>query len=107
MPCAAPIAVFDVVGEPLRIALTTPENVEYAQQLLAGEVDGHIPVGELVRGDPGPNAPWSWHVDPATLTFAEMTTEVCDGIPSMVEDGTFTYNQFCPWGAQLVAIEGL
>jgi hypothetical protein len=65
-----------------------------------------IPSGIIVRGDPGPNAPWSWHIDPATLEFADVTMELCDGLPSQIEDGTFTEDRFCPWGAKLVAIEG-
>jgi hypothetical protein len=102
-PC--PVAVLDVVGEPLRIELTSAANIDHATRLLAGEPLGSIPVGMIVRGDPGPNAPWSWHIDPATLSWAEVTIELCDGIPSQVEDGTFTIDQFCPWGARLVAID--
>jgi hypothetical protein len=59
----------------------------------------------IVRGEPGPNAPWSWHIDPATLSWAEVTIELCDGTPSLIEDGTFTLDQFCPWSARLVAID--
>ena len=53
-----------------------------------------------MRDDPGVNAPWSWHIDPATLEFADMTIEVCDGLPSYVEDGTVTSDQYCPWSAE-------
>jgi hypothetical protein len=58
-----------------------------------------------VRGDPGVNAPWTWHIDPATFSFADATTEVCDGIPSFVEDETVTSPDYCPWSAQVVAVD--
>lgn len=103
-----PVATFEVAGEETyRIELATPELVEHAQRLLAGEQVASIPLGTVVRGDPGPNAPWSWHIDPATLEFAEVTIEVCDGLPSYVEDGTVTSDQYCPWSAEIVAIDGL
>lgn len=100
-----PIAVFDVVGETFRIELLGADHVAHARALLAGGTDGVIPNGLIVRGDPGVNAPWSWHIDPASLTWADMTTEVCDGTPSMIEDGSFTFDRFCPWAAKVIAIE--
>jgi len=108
--CAAeepgsPVATFEVVGESYRIELATPELVEHAERLLAGEDVAAIPVGTVVRGDPGVNEPWSWHIDPATLEFADMTIEVCDGLPSYVEDGTVTSEQYCPWSARIVSID--
>jgi hypothetical protein len=104
-PDRNPVATFQVVDEQYKIELATPELVEHAQALLAGESVASIPNGIVVRDDPGPNAPWSWHIDPATLEFADMTIEVCDGIPSYVEDGTVTSDRFCPWSAQIVSID--
>jgi hypothetical protein len=100
-----PIAVFEVAGvEQYRIELATPELVEHAEKLLNGEAVAAIPLGTVVRDDPSVNAPWSWHIDPATLEFAAVTIEVCDGLPSYVEDGTVTSDQYCPWSAELVEI---
>ncbi|MEA2623304.1 MAG: hypothetical protein QOH61_2214 [Chloroflexota bacterium] len=102
---ANPVAVFDVGGETYRIELANADDVAHARALLAGTGDGAIPNGLLVLGTGGVNAPWSWHIDPDSLEWADMTTEVCDGIPSQIEDRTFTYERFCPWSAKLVAIE--
>jgi hypothetical protein len=104
-PDRNPVATFQVVDEQYKIELATPELVEHAQALLAGESVASIPNGIVVRDDQGPNAPWSWHIDPATLEFADMTIEVCDGLPSYVEDGTVTSDRFCPWSAQIVSID--
>lgn len=99
-----PVATFQVGDETYKIELATPELVAHAEALLAGEDVAAIPNGLVVRDDPGPNAPWSWHIDPASLEFADMTIEVCDGIPSYVEDGTVTSDRYCPWSAQIVDI---
>ncbi len=64
-----------------------------------------IPNGVVVRDDPGVNAPWSWHIDPATLEFADNTIEVCDGLPSYVEDEIVTSDRYCPWSAKIVSID--
>ena len=105
-PAAAnPRAVFDVAGEIFRIELVGAENVAHARALLAGTGDGPIPNGVLALGDGGVNAPWSWHIDPASLEWADVTMEVCDGRPTQIEDGSFRYERFCPWSAKLLRIE--
>lgn len=99
------MVTFRVVEEEYRILLTDADLIAHAQALLAGGDEGRIPSGLIVRGDPGVNAPWSWHIDPDSLEFADMTMEVCDGLPSHVEDGTLSGDRFCPWSAEVVAIE--
>jgi hypothetical protein len=106
-PSASPsgvIVTFDVEGEQYRVLITSAVLIEHAQALLAGGEEGRIPNGLIVRGEPGVNAPWSWHIDPASLEFADMTMEVCDGLPSHVEDGTLAGDRFCPWGAEVIDI---
>jgi hypothetical protein len=44
-------------------------------------------------------------MDPDDFEFAEVTTEVCDGIPSDVESGLVTSDRYCPWSAQVVAVD--
>jgi len=101
-----PVATIQVVDETFKVELATPELADHARQLLAGEPVAGIPLGTVVRDDAGVNEPWSWHIDPATLEFADMTIEVCDGLPSFVEDGTVTSEQYCPWSAQVIAVDG-
>ncbi len=104
-PPRNPVATFQVVDEQYKIELATPELVAHAEALLAGEDVASIPLGRVVRDDPGVNAPWSWHIDPATLEFADVTIEVCDGLPSYVEDETVTSPDYCPWSAKIIAID--
>lgn len=102
------VATFEVAGGPqtYRIELATAELIEHAKRLMAGEDLPSIPVGTIVRDDPSVNEPWSWHIDPASLEFAEVTIEVCDGLPEYVEDGTLTSPTYCPWLTQVVEITG-
>ncbi|NYF13960.1 hypothetical protein HDC34_002254 [Pseudoclavibacter sp. JAI123] len=106
-PLTRAVATFQVVDQSFKVELATPELVEHAQKLLDGEDVSAIPLGTVVRGDASVNEPWTWHIDPATLEFADFTTEVCDGLPEYVEDGTVTSDVYCPWSAKITAIEPL
>ncbi|MFV0432592.1 MAG: hypothetical protein ACK5LO_01215 [Leucobacter sp.] len=99
------VATFEIEGQQFKIELVTPELVQHATQLLDGEEVAAIPVGKIVRGSSSVNEPWSWHIDPATVEFADFTTEVCDGLPEFVEDGTLTSDTYCPWLAKVIAVE--
>ncbi|WP_256714191.1 hypothetical protein [Microbacterium sp. RU33B] len=101
------VATFEIEGQTFKIELDSAELVTHAKQLLAGEEVANIPVGTIVRDDPSVNEPWSWHIDPASLEFADFTTEVCDGLPEYVEDGTLTSDIYCPWLAKITAVEPL
>jgi len=101
-----PVATFEVAGvETYKIELDTPALVKHAEQLLKGEDVAAIPLGRVVRDSPGVNKPWSWHIDPKTLQFAQITIEVCDGLPSYVEDHTVTSKDYCPWSAKVIKID--
>lgn len=91
-------------AEEYRIRLTDADDIAIARKLLAGEAAPHIPNGRVVRGEPDVNVRYSWHIDPASVEFADTTTEVCDGRPSDVERGAISSDRYCPWSAKVVAI---
>lgn len=91
--------------EQYKIRLTDPEDIEIARKLLAGGEAPSIPNGVVVRGDPGVNVGYSWHIDPDRVEFADFTMEVCDGLPSDVEQVIITSERYCPWSAEVIAIE--
>lgn len=100
------IVTFLVAGrEEYKIQLTDPTDIAIAQKLLAGEEAPAIPNGIIINGDPGVNEGYSWHIDPETVEFADFTTEVCDGLPSDVEQGILTSPYYCPWSAVVIAID--
>jgi len=105
---SGPVVVTFLVAdeEEYRILLTDSADIEIARQLLAGEEAPRIPNGLVVRGDDGGvNDGYSWHIDPSDVEFADVTIEVCDGMPSDVERGLISGERFCPWTAEVVAID--
>ncbi len=92
-------------AESYKIRLTDPADIEIARKLLAAEQAPAIPNGVVVRGSADVNVGYGWHIDPASVEFADFTTEVCDGLPSDVEKGLITSDRYCPWSAKVIAIE--
>jgi hypothetical protein len=84
---------------------TDPETVRLAVDRLGGR-NRRFPIGPLLRGDGGFNAPWSWRLDPAEVRLTEVAVEVCDGTPSYVEAHLedFAASGYCPWSARIVGV---
>jgi hypothetical protein len=101
----------DTVGEFFRAWVTNTTTIEQLIALKAGTSEANIPNGRILRspGQGGHNAPYGWHLDSDDVEMAEMTIEVCDAVPSYVEENIdeFVDNvlRFCPWGARLVELE--
>jgi hypothetical protein len=106
VPTPADVAVTVRVAdsEEYRIRLTDADDIATARKLLQGEAAPGIPNGRVVRGDADVNVGYSWHIDPASVEFADTTIEVCDGRPSDVEQRAITSDRYCPWSAKVVAI---
>src|SRR5690348_9783958 len=67
--------------------LTEDAKIEEARKILRGEQKDKIHViGRLVKRPASYNPGWSYHMDPATISFFEMAIEVCDASPTYVED---------------------
>jgi hypothetical protein len=92
-------------GATWKARLTDPADIANARELLAGKEAPRIPNGKIVRGSPDVNTGWSWHLDPNDFEWADVATEVCDGNPENVEDGSLTSDRYCPWSATVVAVE--
>lgn len=92
-------------SEQFKIRLTDPTDIEVARKLFAGSEAPRIPNGIVIRGSSDINAGYSWHIDPDTVEFADVNTEVCDGLPSDVEKGLITSDRYCPWSAEVIAID--
>jgi len=92
-------------SEQYKIRLTDPTDIEIARKLLEGNEAPTIPNGVVIRGSSDVNVGYSWHLDPDSVEFVDVTTEVCDGLPSDVEKGLITSDRYCPWSAKVVAID--
>ena len=100
------IVTFRVANaEQYKIRLTDPTDIEVARKLLDGKEGPRIPNGAVIRGSADVNIGYSWHIDPDTVEFADVTTEICDGLPSDVEKGLITSDHYCPWSAKVIAID--
>lgn len=95
-------------GEQFRIMLRDEAQIAEAEALVGASAQ-KIVNGALLPGDGGFNAPWSWHMDPENVELADLTIELCDGRPSMVEADLDmwlgTVGRFCPWSSRIVARE--
>jgi hypothetical protein len=74
-------------------------KAEAASLLQSGEARWVL--GTPVRGDGGFNTGYGWHLDPATISFAEVTIEACQTAASAVDDDLdywIGFGQVCVWG---------
>ncbi len=96
----------DVQGERFVMLIKDKEVVRLAEERMAG-LNNMFPSGKLARGDGGFNRPWSWHLVPETVIMAEVSIELCDGLPSHVESEldywVDTVGRFCPWSAVIIS----
>ncbi len=105
------LATFDVGDERFRVWVTSTATIAQLYALWEGRSLAGIPIGPVRRasGKAGHNAPWSWHLDPEETSMAEVTIELCDGLPSYVEEHLEEWieaaGSYCPWGATLAALE--
>ncbi|MCH7522055.1 MAG: hypothetical protein IIB42_10210 [Candidatus Marinimicrobia bacterium] len=62
--------------------------------------------GPIGRGDGGHNLEWDWHFSPHEWDLVEISIELCDGNPGLVQEDidywVDTVGRFCPWGAYVV-----
>lgn len=71
-------------AQAFRIAITEPQTVLEARKLLQSR-EGRWVTGVPVRGSSF-NHGWSWHLDPPSISFAEVTIEACQTTLDYLED---------------------
>lgn len=68
-----------------------------------------VPVFDTITLGAGCDPQWSWTVDPAGQSWADVTIEVCDGTPSYIEGDPAAWlaspGQWCPWAAVVTAVD--
>lgn len=104
-PASAKTFEVEVVGERFTVRVTDKETIRQMTDNYNGKNNYHV-TGNLVRGDGGFNQPWAWHLDPRSVRMAEISIELCDGRPSLVE-GDLDYwlgtvKTYCPWSSKVV-----
>jgi hypothetical protein len=93
---------FGVQGESFRVWATDPAFIKSAER--------QIPVlaisGTADCSNPPELGPRDWHAVPTPMSFADVTIEVCDAVPSYVDShvSDFVRVGFCPWSARVIAV---
>jgi hypothetical protein len=105
-PVESATFVIAVEDEQFRVRIEDPAAIAEARSLIASGQSKNIS-GDILRGANGINTGYSWHLKPATVEFADVTIELCDGMPSYVEENVGYYvdtvKRYCPWGAKVVS----
>ncbi|KAI9302282.1 hypothetical protein BJ944DRAFT_270174 [Cunninghamella echinulata] len=90
--------------------LTDSHKIEEARKILRGEEKYRIhPQGRIIKRPAPYNRKWTFHFDPNSINFMEVSLEVCDASAQYVEDhldeacGAFLPGCYwCPWGGVLL-----
>jgi hypothetical protein len=99
---------FEIVDDTFSIWVENADFIAEARRLLsAGET--RVPVfGTLIDGTDC-DEQWSWHADPNDVEFADFTIELCDGVPSYIEENKQEWfdsvGAWCPWSAVVTAVD--
>lgn len=104
---------FDVPPHPetFIIRLTDSIKIQKARDIISGKITDTIHVmGKIIKSPAGYNPPWTFYLDPASISFFQMAPEVCDAGISYVQQhlaeacGSFLPNcLWCPWGSRLIS----
>jgi len=75
------LATFNVAGGDLSF-ITKSDNIYQVLTVQRDECQARIPGSRLVKGQVWYNEPWSWHIGLEDIHIMDVTTELCDGLPS-------------------------
>ena len=84
-PGGAQFRVRDVHAALFRVRISDDRVAREARELQRSGAERWV-TGVPARGDGGFNRPWSWHLDPATIEFAEVTAEACQTTAGAIGD---------------------
>jgi hypothetical protein len=98
---------FEIVDETLTVGIDDDAFATEARRLLdSGET--RVPVFNTLVDGEACDPQWSWHPDPTDVEFADFTIELCDGVPSYIEENKAewlsTVMSYCPWSARVTDV---
>ncbi len=85
---------FEVKGEQrFRAWLTNPRTIQDLHELQQGTSTANAPNGRILRRPEwvNHNAPYHWRLDPQDITMADAVIELCDALPSCVEENMYEF----------------
>jgi hypothetical protein len=107
---AAYFAFTDYSNTEFIFELTDEEKIAHTRKIISGEESEKVHVmGRIIKRPKPYNPAWSYHLDPASISFFAVAIEVCDANISYVEDhldeacGAFLPGCYwCPWSSRVV-----
>lgn len=82
--------------------LTDPQKIQQARNILASGTP-KIVAGTIIKQPVYYNSPWSYHLDPKSINFADLAVEVCDASMRYLEENlVIAYPDWCPWLSRLL-----
>jgi hypothetical protein len=100
------IAVSEDHPETFTAWVTNPDFIAEAKRLLADNERG-TPNFKFIDGTDCDDQ-WSFHVDPADAEFPWGTIEICDAMPSYVDQNKGEWIEknlrWCPWGSRVLEV---
>jgi hypothetical protein len=97
-----------VNDQTFRFWSTNGEFIARAKDLKESGKSSAAMFGKLIDGSDC-DAQWTFHVDPGTMSWPDVTTEVCDGRPSDIEGNKDHWinvvSRWCPWNTKVLAVD--
>jgi hypothetical protein len=84
------------------IKLIDPQKIQEARSIIASNAP-KIVMGTLIKQPVYYNSPWSYHLDPKSISFSDGAIELCDASMRYLEENLVdAYPNWCPWGSRLL-----
>ncbi len=102
---------FEVNEETFIIQLTDPQKIQTAREILNSNVlrDNRHVRGIIIKEQVSYNGPWVYHLDPSSVSFPEISIELCDAAIEQINENIITTgntmlpgDSWCPWSARLI-----
>lgn len=100
---------FQPLTDTLIIMLTDTAKIQQARRIVTGvQTDAASVMGTIIKAPAPYNSRWSYHLDPASISFFHCAIEVCDASPQYVEDhlsevcgALLPGCTWCPWSSRV------
>ena len=105
-PCAeAFFCVGDAAGDSFVLKLTDEDKIDHAREVLWGTETELVHVmGDVIESPASWNPGWSFHVEPDSVGFFELSIEACDGSIAWVDANGGPFDGFwCPWSSEILS----
>lgn len=101
----------------MRIAVSDTAAIRMAREYVNTGQGPKLPIGRIVRGA-GIDGRYPFHYEPASVQFADLAMEVCDGAPMRTESAVLEFMRgatgelnptsatWCPWSGYPIEVRG-